>query len=276
MMYPSPSPSPSPGPWNPYLPATVTSEEGPAETKPRGLWQGRYAQVTGVFFIGVTLLAIVAAIIGLVLTTQLSSVAAPSGWTRAYAGNLQYTSRWSGDGGCYTGQNGLDVNASGAWDVCPFDPSTSSDLVSHGFQINLSLAPESTLKNALTPLVQVGDSSGDGLSLIFDDTGNYAVCQDTSDDCSGCLGAALSCNSDALATDSTVAWHTSQYVANEVEIRYQPNPDNSGTLTIFVNGQEVASSTLRTALGNNLSIAIGAGNGGEALYTGATIYTAGS
>ena len=247
--------------------------------KPRGLWQGRYARLFGIVFIGVTVLAIVAAIFGLVLGTQLSSIAAPGGWTRAYDGNLQYTSQWSGDAGCYTGENGLDVTAGSTFDVCSFDPSTTSDLVSSGFQINLSLAPESTLRNALTPLIQVGNSRGSGVSVIVDDTGDYAVCRDTVDDCSGCLPdnlANLDCSSDLIADDSTVSWHTDPYVGNKMVIRYQVNPDSSGALTLFLNGQEVDSNTLASGLGTDLSIAIGAGNSGEALYTGATIYTASS
>ena len=54
MMYPSNSP------WTPYLPAPVTSEEGPAPARQRGLWSGRYAQVTGILIIAITVLAIVA------------------------------------------------------------------------------------------------------------------------------------------------------------------------------------------------------------------------
>jgi hypothetical protein len=274
MMYPTPPPTPTS--WSPYLPVPVTSEEGPADVKPRGLWQGRYSRLAGIFFTGLTLLAILAAILGLILGAQLTSTTAPSGWSRAYSGNLQYTSQWSGDAGCYTGQNGLDVTAGSTFDICSFDPSTTHDLVSSGFQIDLSLAPESTLRYALTPLIQVGDSSGSGVSVIFDDTGDYAICQDTSGDCSGCLpdnAGSLGCSSNVLANDSTVSWHTDPYVGNKVVVRYQVNSDSGGTLTIFANGQEVNSSTLTGALGTDLSIAIGAGNGGEARYTGATIYT---
>jgi hypothetical protein len=255
----------------------VTSEEGPAEVKPRGLWQGRYAGLAGIFFIGVTVLAILAATLGLVLGTQISSIAPPSGWARAYAGNLQDASQWSGDAGCDNSENGLDVIAGSAFDVCPFVPSTNNDLVSNGFQIDLSLAPEINLENALTPLIQIGDSSGNGVSVILDDTGDYAICQNTSADCSGCLpgnAASLACSSDVLANDSTVSWHTDPYVGNTVVIRYQLNSDNTGTLTLFANGQEIASETLMGGLGSDTSIAIGAGNDGEALYTSATIYSA--
>jgi hypothetical protein len=220
----------------------------------------------------------VAAIVGLVQSNQLASTAVPGAWNTAYNGNLQYTSQWSGDAGCYTGLNGLDVTTGSTFDVCSFDPSTTRDLVSHGFQINLSLAPESMLQSPLTPLIQIGDSSGNGLSVIFNDTGDFAICEDTSLDCSACLASSLGCATDALASDSTVAWHTDQYVANNVVMRYMVNADGSATLTIFVNGQEVISPTIGqgAALATGQSISIGAGNGGEALYTGATIYTASS
>jgi hypothetical protein len=271
MMYPSNSP------WSPYLPAPVTSEEGPSPARQRGLWSGRYARVTGILMIAITVLAIVASAAGVALTAQVASTAAPSSWTRVFAGTLDNTTQWNGDSGCDVATNGLDVSgsegATGA-DVCTFTPSTTSDLVSGGFQLNLTLAPEIGLTNALTPLIQVGDSHGSGISVIFDDAGDFAICQVTSTDCSSCLGASLQCNSNALVTDSTVAWHTDPYVGNDLVIRYQPNPDESGTLSVFVSGQQIADTHIDSGLGQGSSIAIGAGGGGEVLYTGATLYTA--
>ena len=83
----------------------------PSRVTPRGLWPGRYAKVTGIVLHWRDVLAIVAAIVGLVLRNAALSIAAPSGWTKAYDGNLENTSQWTGDGGCYTGANGLDVTA---------------------------------------------------------------------------------------------------------------------------------------------------------------------
>jgi hypothetical protein len=268
MMYPSNSP------WSPYLPAPVTSEEGPAPARQQGLWSGRYAHLTGIVIIAITVLAIVAAVVGVEVTAQVSSTAAPSSWTKVFAGTLDNTTQWNGDGGCDVATDGLDVTGISGSDVCTFTPSTSSDLVSSGFQLNLKIAPEIRLYDALTPLVQVSNSHGDGFSLIFDDTGNFVICQYTSADCAGCLGASLSCNDTVLVSDSTVAWHTNPYVGNDLEVRYQQNLGSDGTLTVFVSGQQIADTTIAGGLGQGVTLAIGAGDGGEALFTGAALYTA--
>jgi hypothetical protein len=276
---------PSNTPWSPYLPAPITSEEGPLPEAKRGIWPGRYAKVTAFVLIAMVVVAIAAAAIGPLVAAQISSSGAPSNWTKAYDSNLQNTSDWTGDGGCYNGPNGLDVSAgtaesgTGGFDLCTYSPSTTSDLVSQGFQLNLSLSPESQLEKPLSPVVQIGDKSGNGLTVVFDDTGDYAICQDASSDCSACLPAnlgQLSCNTSPLASDSTVAWHTDSYVANTLAIRYQANADGSNTISVFANGQEVASSVTTVSLSSGYSIAIGSGDGGEALYTGATLYTASS
>jgi hypothetical protein len=227
--------------------------------------------------------AIAAAAAGPLVAAEISPASAPSNWTKAYDSNLQNTSDWSGDSGCSNGPTGLDVTAptsdTGGFDLCTYTPSTTSDLVSQGFQLNLSLSPESQLEKPLTPLVQINDSNGDGLTAILDDTGDYAICQDTSSDCSGCLPGNLAACTDGgtLASDSTVAWHTDSYVPNTLAIRYQVNADGSDTISLFANGQEVASIATSSSLSSGgFSIAIGSGNGGEALYTGATLYTASS
>jgi hypothetical protein len=226
--------------------------------------------------------AIVAAAIGPLVAAQISPTGVPSNWTKAYDSNLQNTSDWTGDGGCHNGPSGLDVSASssdtGGVDLCTYSPSTSSDLVSQGFQLNLSLSPESQLASPLAPVIRIGDSTGDGLTVVFDDAGNYVICDDASSDCSACLPTNLgvACQSSILANDSTVLWHTDSYVANTVAIRYQVNADGSNTVAVFANGQKVASSDTTVVLSSGYSIAIGSGDGGEALYTGATLYTASS
>jgi len=252
----------------------VTSEEGPLPAPQRGLWPGRTNKITGVIVIAMTLIAIVAAIIGPLLTTEIYPSTAPSNWSKTYDSNLQNTSDWTGDTGCNSSTDGLDVLANSVADVCTFAPSSTSDLVSQGFQLNLALAPESQLQNMLSPLVQVSDSNGDGFSVVLADTGDFAICLDTSSDCSSCLG--LNSCTDTLVSDSTVAWHTDSFVANSLAVRYQLNQAGSPTLTVFVNGQEVTSNPMSSILSSGYSIAIGAGTGGEALYTGATLYTASS
>lgn len=272
MMYPPPPPNVF---MSPYLPAPVTSEEGPLPSPMRGLWPGRYNRITGIVLIGVVLIAIVAAVLGPLLTAQsVSTSAAPSGWSKVYTSNLQNTSDWTGDSGCSTGPGGLDVTSgSNGWDVCTFTPSANADLVSQGFQLNVALAAESQLQQPLSPLLQITDSNGDGVSVLFDDTGDFAICQDTGQDCSACLSGSFNPCADVLASDSTDAWHTDSYVPNTLAIRYQPNNESSGTLTVFANGQEITRGSLANGLSSGFSIAIGSGDSGEALYTGATLYT---
>ncbi len=273
MMYPPP---PSNMPVSPYFPAPapVTSEEGPLPTPLQGLWPGRYNKVAGIVLIVMVLVAVIAAVAGPLLVYHTAESRAPSSWSQVYSSNLQNTSDWTGDGGCTANSSGLDVTSdAGGWDTCTYTPSTTTDLVSQGFQLNVSLAPESQLQQPLTPLIQAGDSSGDGFSVIIDDAGDFAICQDSSSDCSTCLsGGSIGSCDDALASDSTDAWHTDSYVANTLSIRYQPLSDSSGVLSVFANGQEVASGSLPSGLPSGLTISIGSGNSGEALYTGATIY----
>jgi hypothetical protein len=276
MMYRPPSTT-----WSPYLPAPITSEEGPLPEAKRGIWPGRYAKVTAFVLIAMVVVAIVAAAVGPLVAAQISPASAPSNWTKAYDSSLQNTTDWTGDGGCYNGPNGLDVSAvtgNNGFDMCTYAPSTTADLVSQGFQLNLTLSPESQLQSPLTPMVQVGDGNGNGLTVAFDDTGEYAICEDSNSDCSTCLPSNLgsTCNGSVLASDSTVAWHTDSYVANTLAFRYQVNSDGGDTISVFANGQEVASSATSVSLGSGFSIAIGSGDGGEALYTGATLYTNGS
>jgi hypothetical protein len=57
-------------------------------------------------------------------------------------------------------------------------------------------------------------------------------------------------------------------------VRYQQNLDADGTLSVFASGQQIATTTISGGFGQGFSLAIGAGNEGEALYTGATLYTA--
>ncbi|MGO8946659.1 MAG: hypothetical protein ACLQUY_03135 [Ktedonobacterales bacterium] len=277
MMYPPPN-----MPSSPYLPAPVTSEEGPLPEAMHGIWPGRYTKVTGIVLIVMVLVAILAAVVGPLLTSRASSGSAPGNWSKTYDSNLRDASDWKGDSGCYRGPNGLDVTASSnSSDLCVFTPSTTADLVSQGFQLNLALAPESRLQLPLSPLIQVTDSGGDGFSVQFDDTGDFAICPDTSSDCSACLPGTIGGCSDALDSDSTDAWHTDSYVANTLGIRYQIAANGGGTLTVIVNGQEIASGPLSTNLTSGFAIAIGSsdtgsGDGGEALYTVATLYTASS
>jgi len=224
------------------------------------------------------LVAIVAAVLGPLAAGQISPTSAPGNWTKAYDSNLENPSDWTGDDGCASGPNGLDVSAlssdASSYDVCTLSRSTSSDLVSQGFQLNLTLSPESQLEKPLSPLVQIGDSSGNGFSVVFDDSGGYAICQNTHSDCSACLPANLGCGTASVVSDSTVAWHTDSYVGNTLVIRYQVNADGSDTISIFANGQEVANTVASASIVSGSSVAIGSGAGGEALYTGATLYTA--
>jgi hypothetical protein len=257
-------------PWNPYNPfmpppAPVTSEEGPTQQPQRGLWPGRYTKITGIVIIAITAVAILAAALGPFLAMQVSPMTVPSGWQKVYDSNLQNTSDWTGDGGCNSTSSGLDVNGiSGSADVCTYAANSNNVLTGNGFQLNLSLAPESKLQSPLAPVVQVTDSAGDGFYVAFDDTGNYILCPDANADCST-LGT-------AGIRDSTVAWHTDGYVANTLAIRYIPNQNTGSVLTLFVNGQEVTSHLVSADLSSGFSIAIGANGDSEALYTSATLY----
>jgi hypothetical protein len=71
---------------------------------------------------------------------------------------------------------------------------------------------------------------------------------------------------------STVAWHGDSYVSNTLAVRYLPDAGGGGSLTLFANGQQVA--TLALDLNQGDSFGIGADANGEAVFTRVTVYSA--
>lgn len=236
-----------------YDPPRLTSEEGPAPEKPRGLWPTRYARVLGAVMIAVTVAAIALAAIAPSLA-GVSSLPVPSGWTKFYDGKPE-AGGWSNAAGCDFGDAGLHITGSTATGNCPFLPSRNRDLVSGGFYVEATLGSAAQLSATEDGGILVGRGS-EAIIAIVDQSGAYRLCTPP-------------CTSDAsvYASGDTVAWHANGYTDNVVGLRYLAD---SHTATLYVNGQPVRSVTY--TLPTQSEIALGASRGAEAIFTHVAVY----
>lgn len=241
-------------------------EEGPTTTAPRGWWSDRFGLLFGIVVTVVTLTAILLAVAAPSFSTRPAS--APASWNSIYSGNPKDDPNWrQNPGHCVELSAGLLAQGPGVGNVpdvlsslCVYAPTTTRDLLSQGFALDLSVAPAANVSTAERAAVFIGDPNasegvlaeigqGGGLEAI------YLLCD-----------SAGSC-----ASQPTVAWHTDGFVTNTLSLRYMVTADG-GTLTLYGNGQKVASSDV--TLPANPVIAIGAGSDSSALYTQFALSTA--
>ncbi len=247
-------------PYQPVQPAPVAQpDEGPLPEIPQGYAPGRYASIFAIVLVVVCLGALVLAALAPALAAQ-SQVAIPSNWGKVYDGVIRVGGPWDTANGCSAVSKGLDVQASNTNSdvLCDYTPSEQLDLLRHGFYIQAQVAPAARVAGDQLPDIVVGQ--GQDLTLVaFDQEGNYGIC------------AITKCRK-----DSTVAWHSDDFVANTIGMLYVPYSDSdssvSGTLTVFANGQAIARTA--AAVSSNSPLALGAAQGGEALFTHVTLYLA--
>jgi hypothetical protein len=189
--------------------------------------------------------------------------AIPGGMTKIYDSVPNDTSAWSGADGCSVVSNGLDVS-SDAREGCQFLPSESADLLSQGFYLNVTLAPDASVTNAQEPVVALGNDA----FVAFDQTGAYLICTGSCDPFGG----------DTRVSAYSSAWHTDGYTPNSFSLVYQPGADNGhDALVLFINGQQTRVVDLSLAGGADLVLAAAEpaqGQRGEAIFTHITLYSA--
>ncbi len=219
-------------------------DPAPAPSPPRGLWPDRYSVV---FAIAISMLTLCAVSLALVAPGLSRSHLDPSsaGLIKMYDADLHNDGNWSPSSGtCAFQPDGLDVVGANATGECTFRPSVNTDFTSRGFLLEIQLAPAASVPRNQVALVTIGDAN-----IMLNQNGIYTLCTSAS-----CAGGA------------TVAWHGDAYVGNAIAVLYDVDTES---LTLYVNGQEVASgpATLIQA-----AIALGAATNGEALYTHMTLY----
>lgn len=251
MMYPYPG-----APWAP--PTQPPSEPEPVSSTPHGLWPDRFSLVFAGVTLVVTLCAVALGAIAPAFSSRQASIA-PAGWTKSPDGPIRDDGTWGSGSGCSFTAAGLDVQGSDRAAVCAFTPSQHVDLTSQGFALEVRLAPASQVQGNQRALFAVGGDA-DGAFVTVDQNGMYTMCRYSSEQT--CL------------PNSMVAWHGNSYVSNTLAVRYLPDTGGGGSLALFANGEYV--DTLAVDLNPGAEFGIGAEAGSEALYTHATVYTAGA
>lgn len=255
----------APAPLPPLPPAPPAQAPSPVDgqplaQRPKSFFNGRFGLIFGLVAIILSVLAIVLASSGPFFVNH---TAIPAGMTKVYDGTPNDTAAWSAIQGCSHVQNGLDVT-SGNRDGCQFLPSNNADLLSQGFYLSVTLAPDASVTDTQVPLVSLGND----VFVAFDQAGAYLICTGGCDTLGG----------DVAVSASTSAWHTDGYTPNTFTLVYQPGSDNGqDALVLFVNGQQTRTVDLSVPQGADLVLAAtepAAGEPGEAIYTHVTLYTA--
>ena len=250
--------APAPLPPSPP-PASAPVDGQPLRERPKGFFSGRFGLIFGLIAIIVSVLAVVLASSGPLMVNHASI---PSGMSKVYDGTPNDSSTWSDIEGCSQAQNGLDVKSSNRHG-CQFLPSESADLLSKGFYLSITLAPDASVTDAQVPLVALGND----VFVAFDQQGAYLICTGTCDAFGG----------DTRVSASTSAWHTDGYTPNTFTLVYQPGADNGqDALVLFVNGQQARTVDLSVPSGADLVLAAtepAQGEPGEAIYTRVSLYS---
>lgn len=259
-------PTPAPTPFAvtpvapPVLPASAPVDGQPLAQRPRSFFAGRFGLIFGLVVVALTVVAIALAASGPLMVNHL---AVPANMTKVYDGVPNDSGSWSNASGCSLGQNGLDVSSS-SQEGCQFLPSENADLLSKGFYLSITLAPDATVTNTQLPVVALGND----VYVELDPAGEYLICTGTCDSLAG----------DTHVTAFSSAWHADGYTPNSFTLVYQPGADNGqNALALFVNGQQEQLVDLSVSHGSDLVLAAadaGQGESGEAVYTHVTLYTA--
>lgn len=254
--YPAPMPVAIPVPVIQRDPPRITSEEGPAPEKPRGLWPTRYAMVFGIVIIVLTVAAIALAAAAPSLAGNASSPI-PAGWSKVYD-DKPAPGQWSNPSGCDYSDNEVLITGRSDRENCAFLPSTRRDLTSKGVYVEVMIGPAAPLSGIEAGGILFGQHSN-VIAAVVNQSGGYRLCS------LPCSGGSIDVQGEATA------WHTNGYTPNILGLRYLPD---SQTVTMFINGQEVRS--LDFTLGASSEITLGAVNGDQLPVTHVVIYSAGS
>jgi hypothetical protein len=198
---------------------------------------------------------------------QSGSSALPASWSQAYSADLTTTNdgAWDESQGCRLTALGLDAAAPSATDaLCVFQPSVNGSVTSAGFFFTAKLAPAANVPSFARAILSIGPidaasaSASASVRFTVGQDGSYTLC----DGVCGATGGGI------YLHGGLASWHGDALVPNTIAVKVTPTHD---TLTIFANGQEVA--TVNPQLGAQPAIVLGAPAGSEAIFSQATLYT---
>lgn len=243
-------------------PAPTAVDGQPLAQRPKSFFTGRFGLIFGLVVVVLTVAAIALASVGPLFVNH---SAIPAGMTKVFDGVPNDSSAWRAADGCSLVANGLDVDSS-TRDGCQFVPSENASLLSQGFYLSVTLAPDASVTNAQEPVVALGNDA----FVAFDQSGAYLICTGTCQPLGG----------DTRVSDYSSAWHTDGYTPNTFTLVYQPGADKGqDALVVFINGQQTRTVDLSLSSGADLVLAAAepaAGQRGEAIYTHVTFYSASS
>lgn len=262
MSMPTPfAPAPMQAP-PPPAPAPAPVDGQPLARRPKSFFTGRFGLVFGLVVVVLTVAAIALASVGPLFVNH---SAIPAGMTKVFDGVPNDSSAWRAADGCALVANGLDVDSS-TRDGCQFVPSVNADLLSQGFYLSVTLAPDASVTNAQEPVVAFSNDE----YVALDQSGAYLIC----------TGIFDRFGNNICVSDYSSAWHTDGYTPNAFTLVYQPGADNGqDALVLFINGQQTRTVDLSLSSGAGLVLAAAEpaqGERGEAIYTHVTFYTASS
>jgi hypothetical protein len=242
-------------------PATSTQTPSQPEAAPAGDGRkARYALIFGIASAALTLVAVVLAVVA----PLFSPVAGPlsDGWKKVYDSNSQPFSAtaWDESNGCSVTPDGLHA---GSRAHCTFKPSQGLNLTGNGFVIDVTVAPPGAVASEQIPVMYITDSVFVGI----DQSGSYALCVRT------CDTSDPEASNGIAVTGQADDWHAATNVSNTIAVRVT-SVGIKNTLQFFTNGQYTASIELSGVSLYTATIALGADDAGEALFTSAAIYSA--
>lgn len=259
-----------PSPFTPAAPAAPAPAPQPSQApvdgqplakRPKSFFTGRFGLIFGLMVVVLTVAAIALAAAGPLLVNH---SAIPAGMTKVFDGVPNDSSAWrAADAGCSLVANGLDVDSS-TREGCRFVPSEHADLLTQGFYLSATLAPDASVTNIQEPVVAFSNDE----YLAFDQSGAYLICTGITD----------RFGNDTCVSAYSSAWHTDGYTPNTFSVVYQPGADNGqDALVLFINGQQTRTVDLTMAGESELVLAAtepSPGQRGEAVYTHVTFYSA--
>ena len=238
----------------------ATSEQTPQESSGSEGRKTHYPLIFGLVSAVVTVVAVGLAVIA----PLLSPISDPlsDGWRKVYDSNSQpfSSSAWDESNGCELTADGLYAVSEAR---CVFKPSLSSNLTGSGFVVDVTVAPPGAVESEQRPVMYLTDNVFVGI----DQSGSYALCVhscDTSD---------FEVSNGIAVTGQADDWHAATNVSNSIAVRVT-SEGTTNTLQFFTNGQFTASIDLAGVSLYAASIALGADEGAEALFTRAAIYSA--
>lgn len=227
-----------------------------APTPPR---QGRW--FVAAFGVLLALVTVGALALAAYAPSTVTPLRGPSTWTQVYSQTLsQAGGEWDTANGCSVDAHGLYAASRAA---CAFIPSQQHDLTSQGFFFTVTVAPAGDVPQEEQAAIGLGDD----LQMLVDQSGAYTLYYNA---CPTDSPAGIPSNTQPTDVGEVPALHTDPLVANTLSVLYDAS---ARTFTFAANGQPFL--TQQVCLNQpSEALALGAPDGGVALYTSATLKSA--